>query len=111
MPIKKKKRKIVCICGSSRFCQEIAITKWEFEKLGKIALGLHLLPSWYMPVKHHGAEFEGVAETLDQVHFSKIDIADEIFIFNKNGYVGNQTAKEIKYAKKKKKKIVYLEEI
>lgn len=103
------KPKIICICGSSQFCADIAIIKWEFEKQGNIAIGLHLLPSNYMPVKHHGAEYEGVADILDELHLRKIDLADEVFIANINGYIGERTAFEIKYAEKKGKPITYFE--
>lgn len=104
-----KRPKIICICGSSRFCEEISVKAWEYAKEGIIAFGLYLLPDWYMSVKHHGAEHEGVAEILDQLHFQKIEMADEVFIFNKDGYIGNQTRKEIEHAKKNNKPIIYLE--
>lgn len=103
------KPKIICICGSSRFCADIAIIKWELEKQGNIAIGLHLLPDNYMPVKDHGAEYQGVANILDELHLRKIDLADEVFIANVNGYIGKRTAFEIIYATKKNKTIKYLE--
>lgn len=37
-------------------------------------------------------------EMLDDMHFSKIDMADEIFVVNPGGYVGESTAREIGYA-------------
>ncbi len=46
---------------------------------------------------------------LDDIHKRKIDMADEIFVINKNGYIGSSTRSEIKYAKEHGKKIVYLE--
>jgi len=102
--------KIVCVCGSTRFCKEIAVYKWELEKRGIMAIGLHLLPPDYFNVQpSHQAEFEGVKDILDDLHFKKIDLATEVFVFNKNGYIGEQTRIEIEYAKKNDKKIVYLE--
>ena len=104
-----KKVKIVCICGSTKFCKEIAIYKWQLEKQGIMAIGLHLLPADYFNIQpSHQAEFEGVKDILDELHFRKIDLADEVFIFNKNNYIGEQTGIEIKYAKANNKKIVYL---
>ena len=104
------KLKIVCVCGSTRFCKEIAVYKWELEKQGIMAIGLHLLPPDYFNVQpSHQAEFEGVKDILDDLHFKKIDLATEVFVFNKNGYIGEQTGIEIKYAKVKGKKINYLE--
>ena len=47
---------------------------------------------------------------LDDMHKCKIDIADEIFVINKNGYIGSSTKSEIEYAISKGKKVNYLEE-
>ena len=107
----KKMPRIYCICGSSRFCADIAVIKWEIEKTGSIAIGLHLLPVGYKDGQsHHQAEFEGVSDILDELHLRKIDLADEILIANINGYIGERTAFEIKYAKRIGKPISYYEE-
>ena len=34
---------------------------------------------------------------LDELHFRKIDLADEVFVLNVDGYVGASTAREIAY--------------
>ena len=47
---------------------------------------------------------------LDKMHFQKIDMADEIFIINVGGYIGESTKREIAYAESKGKVINYLEE-
>jgi uncharacterized protein YkuJ len=47
------------------------------------------------------------AELLGNIHFRKIDISDEIFVINVDGYIGNSTRKEIEYAEKKGKTIRY----
>ena len=54
---------------------------------------------------------EGVKEMLDDMHKRKIDMADEIFVINKNGYIGSSTKSEIEYATKTNKEINYLEPI
>lgn len=48
---------------------------------------------------------------LDDMHKRKIDMADEIFVINVNGYIGDSTKSEIEYAKAKEKNIKYLEDI
>ena len=53
----------------------------------------------------------GVKEMLDDMHLRKIDLADEIFVINVGGYIGESTRREIDYATKTGKKINYLEEI
>lgn len=102
----------VCICGSSKFCDLIAVIKWEIEKQGIMATGLHLLPDWYIENKkwnesHHGAEQENVAHILDKLHFRKIDNYDCVLIVNPNNYIGERTAIEIDYAKGENKPIFY----
>lgn len=110
-PKKWVKPKIICMSGSSRFVDKMAVMAWEMEKQGVIVLGLHLLPAWYNGVKaHHQAEAEGVRERMDALHLRKIDMADELFVFNEGGYIGDSTRDEIKYAKEKGKPIRYLEE-
>lgn len=104
--------KVICICGSTRFVGEMAVKAWELEKQGIIVLSPHLLPQWYAGVKeHHQAEAEGVSGTLDQLHLCKIDMADEVLVFNAGGYIGERTKVEVDYAKAKNKPISYLEPV
>jgi len=105
---KPDKPKIICLCGSSRFVAEMAVIAWGFEKEGYIALGLHLLPTEYTKAKSHLAEFEGVAKQMDALHLKKIELADEVFIVNKDGYIGESTRREIAYATELHKPIKYL---
>ena len=104
------KPKIVCLCGSSRFVDIMAVVAWLLEKdEGKIAMGLHLLPRWYPDApEHHLAEAEGVAEQMDELHLRKIDIADEIFVIDWTDYIGESTSREIQYAKDNGVPIRYL---
>ena len=51
---------------------------------------------------------EGTKEMLDDMHKRKIDIADEIYVINKDGYIGSSTKSEIEYAKYHNKKVNYL---
>ena len=48
-------------------------------------------------------------EMLDDMHKRKIDMADEIFVINVNGYIGDSTKSEIEYAKRTGKIVNYLE--
>ncbi len=102
--------KIICLCGSSRFIFYFATLAWELEKQGAITLGLHLLPENYSAeaIPDHLAEYEGVAERMDALHLRKIDLADEVFVINVDGYIGKSTANEIKYATELGKPIKYL---
>lgn len=104
--------KIVCICGSTRFVDVMAVEAWKLEKQGIMALSPHLLPQWYEGVQeHHQAEAEGVSHILDELHLRKIDMADEVLVVNVNGYIGERTSIEIGYAKDHGKPVRYLEPI
>ena len=96
------KPKIITICGSSKFVDIMAVCAWLIERDEQaIAMGLHLLPQWYPDCPdHHLAEHEGVAKAMDELHFCKIDLSDEIFVVNYEDYIGDSTLKEIKYAQK-----------
>lgn len=48
-------------------------------------------------------------EMLDDMHKRKIDMADEIFVINVGGYIGDSTKSEIEYAKEHDKIVRYLE--
>ncbi len=118
--ITEDRPQIITLCGSSRFCAEMAIMMWEFEKAGRIALGLHLLPQGYCEQKgmvpdkdgniHHIGEQEGVEDAMDTLHFKKIEMADSIYVMNVGGYIGESTAREIEYAKHLGKPISYYED-
>ncbi len=49
-------------------------------------------------------------EMLDDMHKRKIDMADEIYVINVGGYIGDNTRSEIEYARETGKNIRYLEE-
>jgi predicted TIM-barrel enzyme len=109
---KRMRPPIICICGSSRFCDLIAVEAWNQEKMGNIVLGMHLLPDWYWQATGkvgigHAAEQEGCAAVLDELHLRKIDMADSIIVVNQGGYIGERTKYEIEYATKRGKSITY----
>lgn len=93
--------KIVVLCGSSRFVDIMAVCCWLIEREeNAIAMALHLLPGWYaadLPADHL-AEHEGVATAMDELHLRKIDLATEIFVVNRDDYIGDSTRREIEYA-------------
>ena len=105
--------KVVCLCGSTRFTVEMSNIIWNYAKQGILALGCCILLSNHensgREIDHHLAEKENVAEILDELHLRKIDIADEVFIVNVNGYIGDGTKREIRYASAHKKPIRFLE--
>ena len=103
------KPKIVVLCGSSRFCDIVAVCAWLIERDEEaIVMGLHLLPWWYATkeeIPDHLAEHEGVADAMDELHLRKIDLCDEIFVVNFDDYIGDSIKNEYEYAKKAGKTI------
>ena len=52
---------------------------------------------------------EATKAMLDDMHKRKIDMADEIYVINVGGYIGESTRSEIAYAEKNGKVVRYLE--
>ena len=99
------KYKVITLCGSTRFKDELLEVQKRLTLDGNIVISVGLFG-------HSGDEevwFDGVKEMLDDMHKRKIDMADEIFVINKGGYIGSSTQSEIEYAKKTGKAIRYLE--
>ena len=106
--------KVVTLCGSTRFKDEFLRVQKELTLKGYIVISVGLFG-------HSGdAEVwenmdEGTLtktkEMLDDMHKAKIDMADEIFVVNVNGYIGSSTKSEIDYAIKHNKKVKYLESV
>lgn len=97
------KPKVVVMCGSSRFVQEMAVCEWMIERDElAVTMGLNLLPWWYDCPPDHLAEAEGCADQMDKLHLRKIDLADEIFVVDADvdgkPYIGSSCANEIAYA-------------
>lgn len=90
---------IVCLCGSTKFLDEEREIYFKETTQGKIVLS------------HSGRRIadKPTGGFLDQLHLRKIDLADEIFVLNIGGYIGESTEREIQYAKEKGKPIRYLE--
>ena len=99
------KYKVITLCGSTRFKDEFMEVQKRLTLAGNIVISVGLFG-------HSGDDevwSEGVKEMLDDMHKRKIDMADEIFVINKNGYIGTSTRSEIEYAKKSGKQVEYLE--
>jgi len=108
---REERPKIITICGSSRFCDLMAVCGWILERdEGAMVMGLNFLPEWYTSAADHLAEEEGVAEKMDALHLKKIDLSDEVFVVNLDGYIGDSTKNEIRHAEKLGKQIRWFEE-
>lgn len=104
---------VITLCGSTRFKTEFMEMQKKLTLAGNIVISVGLFG-------HAGDEEvwenmdEGTLtrtkEMLDDMHKRKIDMSDEIFVINKNGYIGDSTRSEIAYAMEHGKTVKYLEE-
>jgi len=106
-----KRPKIVCLCGSTRFTEQMLIKQWELTKAGNIVLSWCALPDSYFQTedRFHIGDQEGVKAIVDELHLRKIDLADEVLALNVDGYVGESTTREIKYALRTGKGVRWLD--
>lgn len=108
----KKKYKVITLCGSTKFKDEFIKVQKELTLKGNIVISLgtfgHSDEEWN---KRSEEEKEKLKEMFADMHRRKIDMSDEIFVINVNGYIGKSTRSEIEYAKQHGKKINYLEKI
>ncbi len=108
------KYKVVTLCGSTKFKEEFMKVQKELTFKGNIVISVgmygHSGDSEVWENMDEGT-LTKTKEMLDDMHKRKIDMADEIFVINVGGYIGESTSSEIKYAKETGKKVNYLENI
>lgn len=94
--------RIITLCGSTKFKHQFEQTNAFLTLQGNIVIILAFFE------QSEGFEItEEQAELLGRLHFRKIDLSDEIFVIDVNGYIGGSTKREIEYAKEKGKVIRY----
>ena len=101
------KYKVITLCGSTRFKDQFLEAQKRLTLDGNIVISVGLFG-------HSGDDevwTEGTKAMLDDMHKRKIDMADEIYVINVGGYIGESTRSEIEYAKKNGRAVNYLEPI
>lgn len=99
--------KVITLCGSTKFKDDFIREQKRLSLEGNIVISVGLFG-------HSGDDEvwkDGTKEMLDEMHKRKIDMADEIFVINKDGYVGSSTKSEIEYAIAHGKKVNYMEPV
>ena len=99
------KYKVITLCGSTKFKDDFLKEQKRLTLEGNIVISIGLFG--------HSGDNEAMdiktKEMLDDMHKRKIDMVDEIFVINKNNYIGNSTKSEIEYALKNNKVVKYME--
>lgn len=95
---------VVCLCGSTRFKDEWVEAYKSLARNGHVPLTVGFF--------HHADGEELDADTkraLDASYKHKIDLADKVFVVNKNGYVGYSTRTEVAHAVATRTPVQWLE--
>lgn len=100
-----RKFNIITLCGSIRFKEEFLKVQEKLTLKGNIVF----TPNFFNNLQ--GKISVEMKKMLDEMHRQKIDLSDEIYVINVNGYIGESTKSEIEYAIANGKKVKYLEEI
>ena len=99
------KMKVITLCGSTRFKDQFLEQQKRLTLEGNVVISVGLFG-------HSGDEEvwkPGMKEMLDKMHLQKIDMADEIFVINVGGYIGESTRREIAHAEQMGRPVRYLE--
>lgn len=97
--------RVITLCGSTKFKDQFMEVQKKLTLEGNIVISVGCFG-------HAGDIFSDEQKLmLDDMHKRKIDMADEIFVINVGGYIGESTKSEIEYAKKHNKKVNYLDNI
>ena len=101
--------KIVCLCGSTKFWRELRQLNFRETMAGNICLTTAICTN--SGLLSLDALDDSQKKKFDELRKRKIDLADEVFVVNHEGYIGDSTISEIKYALKTRKPIRWLEPI
>lgn len=92
--------KIVCLCGSTRFHNAFAHAAMLETIHGNIVLTIGATAA--SDSAFFGAltkeKYDTLKSRLDALHKRKIELADEVYILNYDGYIGESTASEVAHA-------------
>lgn len=102
---------IVCLCGSTRFKPEFGQANLRETMAGKIVLsiGCDTRSDTELFGSMSAEQLMEVKAALDELHFRKIELADEVLILNVDGYIGDSTRRELGHARKLGKRVRFLE--
>lgn len=104
------KYKVITLCGSTRFKEAFIEAQKRLTLEGNIVISVGFFSQtdnvWENMTE---SEIADKISMLNEMHRQKIEMADEIFVINCGGYIGESTLLEIEYANSLGKKIRYLE--
>lgn len=93
---------VVTLCGSRKFVKEFKAMETELTLNGLAVLS----PVFFEESQVQPLTQEALQQ-LKEIHLRKIELADEIFVMDVDGYIGESTRKEIAFAQKNHKVVRY----
>lgn len=94
---------IIAVCGSVKFKEEMLEYRDDQMSNGK----------WILLPENMDIDIQmidkRVKRQMDRLHLRKIDCADKVLVWNRGGYIGESTQKEIKYARTHNKDVEFIE--
>ena len=108
------KYKVVTLCGSTRFKEQFMDAQKRLTLAGYIVISVGLFGHAGDQEVWDGMDEGTLSKTkemLDDMHKRKIDMADEIYVINVGGYIGDSTRSEIQYAEEHGKPVRYYQNI
>lgn len=94
--------KIITVCGSLKFKEEMMKISEEMELQGNC-----VITPIYPTNPDKDAYTDEQVIVLDKMHKEKIKLSDAILVVNVDGYIGSSTRSEIEFAKELNKEIIY----
>ena len=107
------KYKVITLCGSTRFKEQFMEAQKRLTLAGYIVISVGLFGHAGDQEVWDGMDEGTLSKTkemLDDMHKRKIDMADEIYVINVGGYIGDSTRSEIQYAEAHGKTVRYYED-
>ena len=107
------KYKVVTLCGSTRFKEQFMDVQKRLTLAGYIVISVGLFGHAGDQEVWDGMDEGTLSKTkemLDDMYKRKIDMADEIYVINVGGYIGDSTRSEIQYAEEHGKPVRYYED-
>jgi hypothetical protein len=94
---------VITLCGSTRFKEDFERVNRELTLAGNVVISVGCFG-------HSGDVFtEEQKIMLDDIHKQKIDMADCIYVIDRDGYIGESTKSEIIYAHQHGKTVAFME--
>ena len=98
---------IVCLCGSTRFTEQLQAANRDLTFAGAIVVA----PGVFTHREPAGEVTEEQKARLDELHLRKIDLADRVLVVNPGGYVGESTSREVAYARATGKPVAFTDPV